>query len=72
MFASKLSFMQPLCIDSLEEIIKFITSHMIDFVIISNIIWLKVFNCNRQMSKDKKSLNVWHDTFHPIVIKDIS
>jgi hypothetical protein len=41
------------------------TQYMIDFVIISYIIWLRGINHDRWVIKDKKSLNVWRDSFHP-------
>jgi hypothetical protein len=43
--------------------------YMIDFVVILNIVWLKVVSRNKQVTKDKKSLNVQCDNFHPIIIK---
>jgi len=43
---------------------------MINFVVISNIIWLKAFSYNKWITKDKKLLNVSHYSFHPMVIKD--
>jgi hypothetical protein len=46
------------------------TPYIIDFVVILDIIWLKAHSCNRQVAKDKQSLNVQHGTFYPIVIKD--
>jgi hypothetical protein len=48
------------------------TQYMINFVVILDIIWLKAMSCNKWMTKDKKLLNVWHDIFHPMVIKDKS
>lgn len=51
---------------------KSITSYMNNFVVISNIIWLKAHTCDGQVAKDKQSLNVWQGIFHPIVIKDKS
>jgi hypothetical protein len=48
------------------------TPYMTNFIVISNIIQLKAFSCNEQITKDKYSFNVWRDTFHPIVINDKS
>ncbi len=53
--------------DTLEKILQFMTPYMIDVIVILHIVWLKVVNCNRQVIKDKKSLNVQHDNFHPII-----
>jgi hypothetical protein len=47
--------------DTLENILQFMTPYMIDFIVILDIVWLKVVNCNRQVINDKKSLNVQHD-----------
>ena len=59
-------------INSVEENFKSMTPYMINFVVIIDIIWLKAFSCNGWITHDKKLLNVWHDNFHPMVIKDKS
>ncbi len=51
---------------------KFMIPYMAKFVVISNIIWLKAFSHDEQVVQDKKSLNVQHDIFHLIIIKDSS
>jgi hypothetical protein len=38
---------------ALEEILKSMTSYMIDFVVIVDSIWLKALNCNGWIAKDK-------------------
>ncbi len=58
--------------DTLKKNLQSMIPYLIDFVVILNIIWLKVVNCNRQVTMDKKSLHVQHDNFHPIIIKDKS
>jgi hypothetical protein len=44
--------------------------YMNDFVVILDNIWLKAFSSKGWVAKNKQSLNVQCDTFHPIVIKD--
>jgi hypothetical protein len=55
---------------SLEEIIKFMTPYMIEFIVILDIIRLRGPSCDRWVVKDKKSLNVQHGIFYFIIIKD--
>jgi len=52
-----------------KTILKFKTPYMANFVIISNIIWSKALSHDEQVVQYKKSLNVQHGTFHPIIIK---
>jgi hypothetical protein len=39
--------------NTLEEIIKSMTLYMTDFVVISDIIWLKALSCNGWVAKEK-------------------